>query len=201
MYFRWDVSNFIVFLVAGLTVTFLLSVVLIEKFTCVPKRLSRVIVQLTGNKMLHQMMAITNVLTLLSCVLLPLVIFHFRFHHLLRSVFRSKKRPFCYMYHFTIMISFTYFGVTLYLTTFWGIYIWMEFFESIKNWKIAFLCAQENPYLFLERRRTEPFAVHSWKNFGDVGREPKLFFPCCSTTSSRKSFSFKKISSFVHLWH
>ena len=80
MYFRWDVSNFIVFLVAGLTVTFLLSVVLIEKFTCVPKRLSRVIVQLTGNKMLHQMMAITNVLTLLSCVLLPLVrpIFHFR---------------------------------------------------------------------------------------------------------------------------
>ena len=79
------------------------------------------------------------------------------------------------MYHFTIMISFTYFGVQ-YLTTFWGIYIWMEFFESIKNWKIAFLCAQENPYLFLERRRTEPFAVHSWKNFGDVGREPKLFF-------------------------
>ena len=77
-HFRWDVSNFIVFLVAGLTVTFLLSVVLIEKFTCVPKRLSRVIVQLTGNKMLHQMMAITNVLTLLSCVLLPLVIFHFR---------------------------------------------------------------------------------------------------------------------------
>ena len=77
--FRWDVSNFIVFLVAGCTVTFLLSVVLIEKFTCVPKRLSRVIVQLTGNKMLHQMMAITNVLTLLSCVLLPLVrtIFHF----------------------------------------------------------------------------------------------------------------------------
>ena len=72
---RWDVSNFIVFLVAGCVVTFLLSVVLIEKFTCVPKRLSQVIVQLTANKMLHQMMAITNVLTLLSCVLLPLVSF------------------------------------------------------------------------------------------------------------------------------
>ena len=90
--YRWDVSNFIVFLVAGCVVTFLLSVVLIEKFTCVPKRLSQVIVQLTANKMLHQMMAITNVLTLLSCVLLPLVSFWTSFqaffisHHHLQKI-------------------------------------------------------------------------------------------------------------------
>ena len=147
MYFRWDVSNFIVFLVAGLTVTFLLSVVLIEKFTCVPKRLSRVIVQLTGNKMLHQMMAITNVLTLLSCVLLPLVIFHFRFHHLLRSVFRSKKRPFCYMYHFTIMISFTYFGVQ-YLTTFWGFTFEWNFLKALKIEKLPFCVPKKIPIFF-----------------------------------------------------
>ena len=175
MYFRWDVSNFIVFLVAGLTVTFLLSVVLIEKFTCVPKRLSRVIVQLTGNKMLHQMMAITNVLTLLSCVLLPLVIFHFRFHHLLRSVFRSKKGLFLlhvslynydFLYLFWGPVSYYFLG-DLHLN---GI------FESIKNWKIAFLCAQENPYLFLERRRTEPFAVHSWKKTLVMWVENQNFF-------------------------
>ena len=69
----WSTSSFVVFLVTGWVVTLLLAVVLIEKFTCVPKRLSQLIVHLTGNKMLHQMMAITNVLTLLSCVLLPMV--------------------------------------------------------------------------------------------------------------------------------
>ena len=67
------------------------------------------------------------------------------------------------MYHFTIMISFTYFGVHPESYYFFGNLHLNGIFESIKNWKIAFLCAQENPYLFLERRRTEPFAVHSWK--------------------------------------
>ena len=66
-------SNLIVFLVAGCVVTLLLAIVLIEKFTCVPKKMSRLIVLVTGNKMLHQLMAITNILTLLSCVLLPMV--------------------------------------------------------------------------------------------------------------------------------
>ena len=75
---RWTVSSYIVFPVTGLVVTSLLVVVLIEKFTCVPKRLSRLILHLTGNKMLHQLMAITNTLTLLSCVLLPMVrLLHF----------------------------------------------------------------------------------------------------------------------------
>ena len=93
------------------------------------------------------------------------------------------------MYHFTIMISFTYFGVTLYLTTFWGIYIWMEFFESIKNWKIAFLCAQENPYLFLERRRTEPFAVHSWKKTLVMWVENQNFFFLAAVLPLRENLS------------
>ena len=71
-------SSYIVFPVTGLVVTSLLVVVLIEKFICVPKRLSRLILHLTGNKMLHQLMAITNILTLLSCVLLPMVrLLHF----------------------------------------------------------------------------------------------------------------------------
>ena len=75
---RWSVSSYIVFPVTGLVVTSLLVVVLIEKFICVPKRLSRLILHLTGNKMLHQLMAITNILTLLSCVLLPMVrLLHF----------------------------------------------------------------------------------------------------------------------------
>ena len=56
-----------------MVVTLLLVVVLVEKLTCVPKKVSRLIVPLAGNKMLHQMMAITNVLTLLSSVLLPMV--------------------------------------------------------------------------------------------------------------------------------
>ena len=71
--YRWSISSYIIFPIAGLVVTLLLVIVLIEKFTCVPKRLSRLIVHLTSNKMLHQMMAITNILTLLSCVLLPMV--------------------------------------------------------------------------------------------------------------------------------
>ena len=71
-YYSWS-SNLIVFLVAGFVVTLLLAIVLIEKFTFVPKSLSKITVFVTGNKMLHQLMAITNVLTLLSCVLLPLV--------------------------------------------------------------------------------------------------------------------------------
>jgi flagellar biosynthesis protein FliQ len=66
-------SNLAVFIVAGLVVSFLLAVVLIEKFTCVPKKMSHFVVLVTGNKMLHQLMAIANVLTLLSCVLLPMV--------------------------------------------------------------------------------------------------------------------------------
>jgi len=70
---KWSVSSYIVFPVTGLVVSSLLVVVLIEKFICVPKRLSRLILHLTGNKMLHQLMAITNILTLLSCVLLPMV--------------------------------------------------------------------------------------------------------------------------------
>ena len=71
-FYSWS-SNLIVYLVAGFVVTLLLAIVLIEKFTCVPKSLSKITVFVTGNKMLHQLMAITNVLTLLSCVLLPLV--------------------------------------------------------------------------------------------------------------------------------
>lgn len=147
MYFRWDVSNFIVFLVAGLTVTFLLSVVLIEKFTCVPKRLSRVIVQLTGNKMLHQMMAITNVLTLLSCVLLPLVIFHFRFHHLLRSVFRSKKGLFATCITLQLWFPLLILGSSI-LLLFGGFTFEWNFLKALKIEKLPFCVPKKIPIFF-----------------------------------------------------
>ena len=62
-----------VFAVAGCIVTFILAVVLLEKITCVPKKVSKVSLALTSNKMLHQLMAIANVVMLLACVLLPLV--------------------------------------------------------------------------------------------------------------------------------
>ena len=48
---RWSVSSYIVFPVTGLVVTSLLVVVLMEKFICVPKQLSHLILCLTGNKM------------------------------------------------------------------------------------------------------------------------------------------------------
>lgn len=99
------------------------------------------------------------------------------------------------MYHFTIMISFTYFGVHPESYYFFGNLHLNGIFESIKNWKIAFLCAQENP-------GDEPNRLQCIleKNFGDVGREPNFFF-LAAVLPLRKSFSFKKISSFVHLWH
>ena len=48
---RWSVSSYIVFPVTGLVVTSLLVVVLMEKFICVPKQLSHLILCLTRNKM------------------------------------------------------------------------------------------------------------------------------------------------------
>lgn len=69
---RWN-TNVIVFVISGSVVVSILAIVLCEKITCVPKKLARFSAILTGNKLLHQVMAIVNVVTLLSCVLLPLV--------------------------------------------------------------------------------------------------------------------------------
>ena len=66
-------SSYVVFLVAGLILVCVFGLIILEKMSFLPKQLVNISAFASNNKVMHQVLAATNVLTLFACVLVPVV--------------------------------------------------------------------------------------------------------------------------------
>ena len=62
-----------VFLVAGLVLICVFGLIMLEKVKFLPKQILSISAYASNNKVMHQILAATNVLSLFACVLMPLV--------------------------------------------------------------------------------------------------------------------------------
>ena len=66
-------STYVVFLVAGLVLICVFGLIMLEKVKFLPKQILSISAYASNNKVMHQILAATNVLSLFACVLVPLV--------------------------------------------------------------------------------------------------------------------------------
>ena len=66
-------STYVVFLVAGLVLICVFGLIMLEKVKFLPKQILSISAYASNNKVMHQILAATNVLSLFACVLMPLV--------------------------------------------------------------------------------------------------------------------------------
>ena len=73
--FRWQ-DNIAVLGVSGVILLTIFGLIMIEKLSFLPKSLTAISSFASNNKIMLQIMATTNVLALLACVIIPLVSFY-----------------------------------------------------------------------------------------------------------------------------